>query len=1434
MTNITWTNAQKHAIKFNEPERLLVSAAAGSGKTAVLTERITVRALKNIVKPSRLLVVTFTELAANKMKAKIMSSFRDLRDTAKDAYERDRIDRLIRELPLARISTIHAFCNHILSSYLAEFTDKEGKPYLEPGYEVLQGTEEEILRDEAVDTVLTTLFTEVDRLEQHEAGQKTASAASTISNRPERRPKSDEDERDFHATVPRGIPDLSDGLTPFVLGGRDCSYADWLRDFKATSIAYAPKLNDKPFRESIVRMLGKLRSLPYYRRLIADAYEKYMTAIASFPDCVVIQYWWKLFDETLRTASSALDELRNTSHYSRIFDELDKWRKKGETGKKDHMIHLALATEEMEDVVTALTRSSGRSKERWDEIVQIGQTLPELQVPRRSATTSSTNQKVIDKNNYIEQFLREILPLTALISNKVKRTGRNEQYISHHPPVFTILAETAKQSMLTGAGQVARFLEVTLLVDNEYKKMRFGRNAALYSDFEHGVLAILEKDEIRESISQLYDEIYIDEYQDTSSIQDAIISAIDRRNVFMVGDIKQSIYRFRYANPQLFSARVNKSQVIDHDQPFVPSLSSHQLGYLSLMNRNFRSRPGIIEFVNDFFSAFLTESVGEIEYDETQMFEIHRARAEQTEEPNPRHFPEVLWEIATNCDNLDDGVAQAQDEEDSSDSLTPELPGKMSKVESEAFIAARVIGELLDAGAKPETIAVLLRTNDHCRQFEEVLSAYGIPVASRSGRIFPDNLVSRQVEALLAVLDNPRQDIPLISTMVGPFAPVPFTSEELANIGQTTFNFNDEENDKSGTKGTRGVTGFFHDRLRFFCKTNLSSDIAEKMKQFDARMKRWRMLATELDARELLDTIFLESDYVPYITRGDLGASHYRELEQLTALFEPPDRTGSFGVRSMLAQLQKALGQSLKDDDESTLVDGAVHVLTRHSSKGLEWDYVLLGGLDASVKGRSNNDRVFFSELYGLSSYTIDEGGLTVYNNAFNEAFRLSENRLDRAESWRLLYVAMTRAKERLILISPIKKTLGDIVDIKTILEEADHLTAHLGATERTGRTVVPESLSANAKDDLELILSVLAVREPARTKEMVEASEGYFKFSYLDASVTPFSKIVAAVEERQRQNKVADEANHLEPDCHSVKTTASEVDAIATLLSATIPHSKAASTPAKITVTELNKRLSDDAFNQPLSSGESPEPLAMTLVALTDDVSGEDDPSVNRGKNGKDGTPIKSTIIRSDMALTLREREESDQIKGATLGTLMHFIFQFIDIDKLARQATADGERICLSELRSMADADMITKEQEKAALPFVPQIVAWAKSSLAARLLEAEKATGRVYREMPFTMAIAASELRDDFPDDEITLVQGMIDLWFVEENEKVVLIDFKTDRLTFDTDEQADDEILRRYSTQIRYYAEAITKATEREVSEALIWLVRYARHVSVPLD
>ncbi len=1407
MSTLRWTPEQEFAIQFNEPERLLISAAAGSGKTAVLTERITVRALDNLVKPSRLLVMTFTDLAATQMKAKIMSRFRELRAAAEDVKERDRLDQLIRELPLARISTIHAFCNHILSSHLTEYTDASGKPLLEPGYRILQGPEELDLQDEAVDTVLATLYEELDRLEQYEVRVRTQNDVSSESNRPEGERTTEK--RDFQALVPRGVPDLSDELDTFILAGHDRTYADWLRDFKTVSLAYAPGLDDRPLREAIVSMLGQLRNLPNYERLIADAYNDFIAEITAFPNGVVCRYWWDLFDETLRTASSALDELRRTSHYSRLFE-------RSSAKKAKHLIDLAHATEEMERVVSALVQSSGRSEERWDEIVRIGQTLPELQLPSFSSRTS-TNEAVIAKNDYLDQFFREVFPLAALISNKINRkSDRNKRYIAQHPPVFTIFSEQAKHSMLAGAGPVARFLELTLLVDNEYKRKRFGRNAILFSDIEHGALAILEKEKIGESVSRLYDEIYIDEYQDTSSIQGAVISAIDRKNVFMVGDIKQSIYLFRYANPRLFSERVRASQRCEPGCP-VPPLSPDQSGYVGLLNRNFRSRPGIIDFVNDLFSAFLTESVGEIEYDETQRLEPGRPDAEQTVKRNPLHIPEVSWEIATHVDDINAEEDDAQDRE-----LTVETPDTKAKIE--AFIAARAIGELLDAGAKPESIAVLLPTNDYCRQYEEVLSACGIPVASRSGLIFPDNLVSRQVEALLAVLDNPRQDIPLISVMIGPFAPDPFTSEELARIGQEEVDFgrfdHQARDDEPYEDSDKRIDIFFHDRLRHLCIREPSSTIANKQRLFDERMKRWRMLATELDARELLDTVFLESDYPTYIARGMLGSSHYRELEQLIGLFESSDRPNSFGVRSMLSQLRKALGKPIQDDlGSGGLVDGAVHVLTRHSSKGLQWDYVLLGGLDRRAIGNRYDALISFSEQNGLSSYTIDDSGLTVYNNALNQTFLLSEEKRFRAESWRLLYVAMTRARERLILLSPAKNMLIDSGSVAARLDEASRLTSHLRAKERTSRAVVPENLAASAENDLELLLSVLAVREPARMEETAAASEGIFDFNCLCARVTPFSEIVASVHDRRTQNLQTGTVDPEEPE--SVQAPANErtVDAIVARLSANVPHREAADTPAKITVTELRKRLSDETFDQPLFYGEAPESMSWTLDTLTDDEGGTDDAS------------SKNDIARSDMALTMREREETDQIKGASLGTLMHYIFQFVDIEKLILPSSSEAERACRSQLRAMTEENRISREQEKAALSFVPQIVAWANSGLAQRLLKAEKTTGRVYREMPFTMAIASSELGDIFPDNEITLVQGMIDLWFIEENDEAVLIDFKTDYLAFSDSEQADDEIRRRYTPQIRYYADAIEKATGRKVSEALIWLVRYARAVTV---
>lgn len=1413
MSDLPWTPEQIFAIKFDEPHRLLVSAAAGSGKTAVLTERIAERSLKGFISPARLLVMTFTELAAKQMKNKIISRFRELHALSDSEGERKHIERLVREFPLAQISTIHAFCNSVLSSHLTEFTDGEGNPLLEPGYRILEGSEEQNLLSEAVESVLSRLYAQLDTLEKSETeGNPISQSPSRMESTKEIREK---DTPCFSEAVPRGIPACADEAAPFVLAGDDCTTAQWLRDFKAVSFAYAPGLDDRPLREAVSAMLEQLRNLPRYEKVIAAAYDDFADSVSSFPNGQTYAYWWELFEKTSERARRALGELQYTDHYARMFDQTPGRK------KPKHLVDMADATREMERIVTALGTSVDRSEERWNEIVTCGKTLPALELPG-FGSRSSANEEVIAKNACLEQFFREVFPLAALISNKINRgSERNKKYISQYPPVFTVSAEEARESMRATLGPVARFLETVLLVDAAFKKARFAKNAILFSDIEHGALAILDKSDIGGIVSQQYDEIYIDEYQDTSSIQDAIIASIDRENVFMVGDVKQSIYRFRYANPQLFSARADASLLCRPDRP-AGELSPRHAGFLALLNRNFRSRPGIIDFVNGFFSAFLTKTAGEIEYDDTQALEAARPHAGADKTPRCLREPEVVWEIASHTDAgaAIEEISVAEETEPVSlpTDLPPDIPRSAIKIE--AWMAARIIGNLLDAGAKPEAIAILLPTNDYCRIYEDVLLSFGIPVTSRSGKTFPDNLVSRQVEALLSVLDNPRQDNPLLSVMIGPFAPDPFTGEELITIAREDAcpagSASSEDRSGEESAGQR-ATAFFHDRLRHLCARDSLSPLSGKVRTFNERMDRWRILATELNAGEWLDTVFLESDYPSYIARGPLGASHYAELEQLADWLGASGQAGRPGVRAMLHRLRESLNRPVRLDAEAgASPEGSVHLLTRHSSKGLQWDYVLLGGLNRRDTGNRSEQIISYSEQDGLSSFTIGRHGLAVYNNALNQSFRLSEAKRCRAEAWRLFYVAMTRARERLFLLSTARKKLADMSNIKAILEETDYLTSGLTPSDRRMRAVVPESLATAASNDLELLFSVLAVREPDMAEAVAMADSGTFQFQSLETSVTPWTEVAADVLSRHNGQNLSEADSEVSQDSTGQAASGEAADEIAEQLLAEIPRRMAADTPAKITVTELS-RMGDEPRHKPLLSSETSEPPALSLV-------GSDD-SARLG-------PTALTIpemSRADIALTMRGREETEVIRGASLGTLMHRVFQFIRLEELAHRTDAEAQQACRAQLRELVRNKIITEEQEKEARAFAGQITAWAKSPLAGRLLKTEQSTGRVYREMPFTMALPSSRLDDSFPPDEVTLIQGMIDLWFIEDDERVVLVDFKTDALPDDT-ASAEAIVRKRYAAQLKYYAEAIKRATGRGVDDIIVWLIRYAKAVT----
>ncbi len=1792
---ITWTEEQNYIIRYDRPANLLVSAAAGSGKTAVLTERIVQRALAKKIRLPHLLVMTFTELAAKQMKQRIAARFREVR--------KEDANTLLQELPLAQISTVHAFCNQVLSAHLDRYAGKDGNPLLEPGYRVADETLSKTLLDQSLDNVISTLNTGLDAVLR-----KT-------------------DPHLLNENVARGLPE-EESPSPFILTGEDRTVDAWYKDYRSLSLAFAPGLTDVPFREAITSMLHHLHHLPHYEKRATEAVEQLFAVAEAFPSDDITAFWWDRFENAYVNAKSALDDLRQTSIYASFREP-----------KTNPIRQLKAATLAMESVIDQLSGPHDRTAERWDAIARAGASLDELKFPPYMA--KSANESILERNRYLVRFWQDVLPLAGLISDRTQRTERLKPYLEGFPPVFTMSTEELRRDLLDSSRVTARFIEVVLLVDADYRKRRFSDNIILFSDIEHGALALLEQEDIGARYRNHFDEIYVDEYQDTSSIQDAILETVGRDNVFMVGDVKQSIYRFRYANPKLFTALADASELISPEKktsteetiqnspPVIPEQESsteniipitsqekpeHETdrntpapesflkagtkktgcstttphegaGYLALLSRNFRSRPGILEFINDFFSAFLTRESGDIEYDETQTMTPVRPVSESDKPPVVLSVACMTDENEEDLENDDEngdrapdaasGLSQterddagvtadilarpglSQTERDNASTTGMIARSGLSQTEQEAVMAADIIQDLLANGAAPESIAVLLPTNDNCRVYGDILKAYHIPIVTRTGPVFPDNPVTRQVEALLALLDNPLQDIPLINTLMGPFVLEPFTEEELVELaGTATLGQDDSSDDidreldlnvfsehkdsiksvlspsetiKTAMKGTQshdavsnevvpdpmtltvkneikaalieavrldrlfsepgsdpgldylkyetvdvpserafhleasdmpsesilnlessdvpperafhleskdvpyesilnlessdvpsesnlyieskdvpsesafyleasdvspdsalhletGNVSFertvllesmdkatttitlraeqekersFHRRFQAvaegeesICQT-IGTDLSKKVARFSKTLERWRFLAQELPARELIDTIFSETDYEAIVATFPRSEHYAADLDMLKELLEGEPGAPLPNLREALKMIREAREQTRSiPSSESALLPGAVHVLTRHSSKGLQWDHVILGGLFRSNERQNSNAIITFSEQQGLSSCTITDGGLAVYNNPLHERAASLHKRDAQAESWRLLYVSMTRAKERLFLLLPAKKTIGDIGRVANIIDRVNDAAQTMTREERKQRAALTTELAAATGSDAELILSVLALHDPIVLDAMIHSEgakesddkqdddgssridsektqDGASDFGHgnldfkrdctknkQDGDFPPREKTINSSEDKTSYRGTAEKftfenaAAYVERWIDIYKRVEERASSLASIgsddapsymtydatdkaaldsekafrdiLMAKIPREDAAHTPAKISVTEIKRLREAVEATQIAAEGEfadapipiytgaiehereeSPSSIATGSVEREGAPFSVDTGTFERRREGapfsvdtgaferrREGAPFsvdtgaferrregvtEPVHARSfehehertgahDMALTMRRREKDDLIKGVALGTVLHTVFQFLDIEPLRNASEEEGTQLYLKQLDDLRNRNVLEPAEYKAAVPFSNSAILWAKSDLAGRILAVSKTTGKVYREMPFTLAVPSKTLLSSWPDDEMTLVQGMIDLWFVEENGDAILIDFKSDRLPGDDKESVFKE---RYGFQLQTYAKAIERATGRTVRERILWLIRAGR-------
>lgn len=521
-------------------------------------------------------------------------------------------------------------------------------------------------------------------------------------------------------------------------------------------------------------------------------------------------------------------------------------------------------------------------------------------------------------------------------------------------------------------------------------------NAFEYSDIAHFAIEILEENpDIRENLRKYYDEIMIDEYQDTSHTQERMLELLsNRHNLFMVGDIKQSIYGFRLADPGLFLEKYKS-----YGQPE----NSNQLIRLK---ENFRSRGEVLNFTNQVFKHLMNETLGEMTYGLEEQL-VQGNISDYPEKMEEDFYPELLLYKESSLEtNLEAGAMD------------------ITISDGEIQSAAKQIQKLISSGVEPKDIAILVRSKSNNNKIEDVLSSYDIPVVLDEGRV--DFLKSMEVLVMLDVLraiDNPLYDISLVALLRSPL-----------------FSFNEDELTRIGLQGGKEVR--FWEKIKIcFDKTGLKPDLisltlTKKLLDFTKKFTDWRKLVNQISIHELLWKIYTETYYFDYVGALKNGEMRQANLQALAVRAESYESSGYKGLFKFIQMINKFMEQN--NDLASVnikLPQNAVRVMTFHKSKGLEFDYVFLMNLQSRFNDRDLRENIILTRENGLGmKYVADLKKEPEVMTEFPYAlvkmetlpYRVNKELKQKtmlSEEMRVLYVAFTRAKKKLYMVGKIKET---------------------------------------------------------------------------------------------------------------------------------------------------------------------------------------------------------------------------------------------------------------------------------------------------------------------------------------------------------------------------------------------------------------------------
>ncbi len=1200
---VTLSPLQKEIVELRDCN-ILVSAAAGSGKTRVLVERIMSRIMdkKDPIDIDRILVLTFTNAAAAEMRSRITEAIvKAAREKNADAH----IKKQTALIHNAEITTIDSFCLGILKNNFTEIG-------LEPGFRVVNENEIRAVADEVLDDVLEEALSDI------------------------------------------GVESGDEFFDRF-----------------------ESKDNLKKIKKSIADTYKEADKAPFFDDYIEERRNDYK---AHNKDELYGSSWIAglTYDvkERISDAGKALNSLRELcmtdgpSEYLRICDS------------DERIIEDLMNAKDIEEIRTLLADDIS-----WDRL------------PSKTDCEAEVKERAKKHRELYKDLINDI----------------KKDYFSFPWEVQTEHMQDTEKAVNGLLDLVMRYRE---RLDEEKRR----RGILTFSDIEHMALEILLVKEngsyvpsgVALDYRNSYKELMIDEYQDSNHIQEWLIHSISGEDSgvydrFMVGDVKQSIYRFRNADPTLFMEKYGE----------------YKKGGIPLrrvdLSVNYRSRKQVLDSVNAVFERIMDRDIGGVDYDEDNRLNYGGLYGDDSEGPDADIYKsEILL-------------------------LQKDTGSVLSKEEQEAYLIAGRIKRLIKEqpvfdGDKGESrpcrfsdIVILMRSMpSNMEDVRRIYEKEGIPVhmVSKGGYFDAWEIVT--VLNYLSILENPLNDIAFYGTLVSVFAG--FSEEEAALIRLS---------DKKCLYDA--FIRICEEPAPFDALSNIDIAVYEALREkclvFNEKYARYRDKIPYTPVYKLLREILKDSDYINLIAAYPGGEQKKANVLALMAKAEGYRKAGFTGIFDFCKYIERLHKYESDEGEVMTLSEDSdvVRIMTMHKSKGLEFPICILSGLGRKFNMSDSKDDIIFSHEYGLGLDHVDTLRRTKTPDLRKKFIASRIKREAVSEELRVLYVAMTRAKEKLIMVATVD-------DIDKATEEYPY--DPLSISGRMGITNYYEVLrrTRGNNDWSGQCIEMVITPDKMETYELADNLQIGQKRAELPKLLTEMSE-------------------------HDMRTT----DKIRIKLSTQYPHRELEDLYTKTSVSELKMASLHDAL------------LKEDALDIPDDFF----------KLHEEEDYIPSFIDKKE-----------EKITGARVGSAYHRVMELLDMSIDREEWSRDLLDECM---RTHIDSGRISEDDYD--LVDKDRIIRFLNSDTGKRLRKADR-EGKLCKEKPFVLGIAAERLNEKFPADETVLIQGIIDVFFEEEG-KIVLLDYKTDRI------KTGDELRQRYLTQLEYYEEALARITGHPVSERLLY-------------